>query len=203
MAMPRSLPVALDGVPASVRHRAAAAAPRSAPSARLLRQLRELALEPLPGAHQLLDLGGEALLLVLELAHLVAGGALEERGIAKHLVDGVDARLGLLDGGGDLVAALADLAPALLPLAVVEDGRGGAGGGPLLLLAAHAQHGLGVEVVVAEALEILLVGAGEVLDAARRDLQHAVGELRHEPAVVGDEDQRAVIGLEPLDQRLD
>src|SRR5262249_7946453 len=57
--------------------------------------------------------------------------------------------------------------------------------------------------VVAQALEILLVGTAEVLDAVRRDLEDAVGEPLHEPAVVGDEDQRAVEGLEPLHQRVD
>ena len=36
-----------------------------------------------------------------------------------------------------------------------------------------------------------------------RDLEDARGEARDEPAVVGDEDQRAVVLLEPRDQRLD
>src|SRR6185295_1529923 len=87
-------------------------------------QLSQLRLNPLPLPHQLLDLGGEGLLLGFELLHLVAGGAVKEGGIAEELVDGVDARFGLLHGGGHLVALLRQLFLALLAAA----GFGGIGG---------------------------------------------------------------------------
>src|SRR5262249_45884627 len=111
----------------------------------LLGQGGELGLDLLPGGHQLLGLGGQALLLLFELAHLVAGSAVEEGRIAEELVDRVDPGLGLLDRRGELVAAAGELALALLAPAAVQGRRRGAGGGLLLLLAAEAQDGVGVE----------------------------------------------------------
>jgi hypothetical protein len=58
-------------------------------------------------------------------------------------------------------------------------------------------------VIVSAALEILGPGAREVVDALLRDLDDARRQLAHEPAVVGDEDQRALVGPEPLDEGLD
>src|SRR6202035_5311692 len=161
-----------------------------------------LRLDAFPLTHPAVDLGGELLLLLLELLDLVAGGAVEEGGIAEQLVDIVDARLGLLDRRGELVAALGELLLALQALALVEGGAV-ARRFRLLLGAAQAQHRFGVQVIVAQALQVLVVGAAEILDALGRYLEDAVGELGDEPAVVGDEDEGAVVGLESLDERLD
>src|SRR4051812_8394452 len=81
-------------------------------------QLRQLALDPLPLAHQPFHLGGELLLLVFELLHLVARGAVEVGGIAEQLVDLVDSGLGLLDVDRHLVALLGEILLAALALAV-------------------------------------------------------------------------------------
>src|SRR5437870_9792784 len=48
-----------------------------------------------------------------------------------------------------------------------------------------------------------VVAAGEVLDALGGDLEDAGRELRDEPAIVGDEDERPVVGLQTLDQGVD
>ena len=63
--------------------------------------------------------------------------------------------------------------------------------------------GVGVEVVVAAACEILVVGPGVVVDAVLGDFEDPGRELRNEPPVVGHENQGAVVGVETGDQRLD
>ena len=60
-----------------------------------------------------------------------------------------------------------------------------------------------VEVIVAQAVEVLVVAADEVVDAFGRDLDDPGGEPAHEPAVVGDEEQGARVAQEAVDQRLD
>src|SRR5581483_815054 len=155
----------------------------------------ELLLERLPARHQGGDLAGEALLLRLEALHLGGRGAVEEAGVAEALVDGVHARLELLELRRHLVALGRELLLLLLRLAIVLARRGGRRRrrrcGRLLLLSLALlpqERSAGVEVVVAQALEVLLVGAAEVADALRRDLEDAVGEPLHEPAVVRHEE---------------
>src|SRR5690606_19401428 len=64
----------------------------------------QLLLDLLPARHQLVEAGGQGLLLVLELADLGGGGLVEEAGVAEELRDLVDALLGAVDLGGQAVA---------------------------------------------------------------------------------------------------
>ena len=57
--------------------------------------------------------------------------------------------------------------------------------------------------VVAAALEVLVVGPAEVVEPLRRDLDDPVREPGDEPAVVGDEDQRPVVLVQRRDEGLD
>ena len=57
--------------------------------------------------------------------------------------------------------------------------------------------------IVAQAVEVLVVAADEVVDAVGGDLDDPGGEPAHEPAVVGDQEQGARVAQEPVDQRLD
>ena len=62
---------------------------------------------------------------------------------------------------------------------------------------------VGVEVVVAAALEVLGVRAREVARPVRRHLEDARRELRDEPAIVGHEEDRPLERLQALDERVD
>src|SRR5579863_1287124 len=165
-------------------------------------ELSELLFYALPLGHQLLGLRRQLLLLVLQLLDLFARIALEERGVAEQLVDRVDSRLGFLDLGGELIAPAGQLAVPLLALAVIDRRGILARSSLLLLLPAHPQHRVGVEVVVSEALQVLVIGTRKILDSPRRDFEDAIGQLADEPAVVGNEDERPVVALEAFDQRL-
>ena len=146
-------------------------------------------------------------MLGLERGPLVAGRRLVEVGGAEALVQRLDPGLRGLDLLGEALETRLELlalpigraAAAALPLA-----RGPAVLPRLPLRGARlAEHHLGVEVIVAAALQVLLVAAGKVVDALRRDLDDARRQLADEPAIVGHEDQRAVVGLEGAHQRLD
>ena len=156
----------------------------------------ELALDRLPLGHRGVDRLLELALLLLELAYVRGGRLVEETGIAEHLVDFADAGLGLLDAGGDLVATLLQLvapAPELF-LVFGPDARVLA---LLLAVVTGAQDRLlGVQVVVATALDVLFIRTAVVLDSVRGDFEDAIGQLAGEPAIVGDEDQGAVEGAQ-------
>ena len=65
------------------------------------------------------------------------------------------------------------------------------------------EDGVRVEVIVAAALEVLVVGPPEVVEPLRRDLDDPVREPGDEPAVVRDEDERPVVLVQRRDEGLD
>ncbi len=60
-----------------------------------------------------------------------------------------------------------------------------------------------VQVIITAMDEVLLIGTAEVREAVRGQLDDPRGQTRYEPAVMGHEDQGAVIGLQPIGQRRD